>query len=82
MLASLTFVTFLTFSGGYGSKTFEPVQKLSGGKAMFPLILGRDFSGVVLDVGQGIPGSVYKAGDEVNCQSVNIAMQAFCYQCL
>ena len=56
---------YVCYLGGYGSKTFEPVKKLSGNKALFPMVLGRDYSGVVVDVGQGIPNSVFKPGDEV-----------------
>ena len=52
-------------SGGYGSKTFEPVQKIFGAESAFPIVLGRDFSGEVLACGKGVPSSLFKHGDEV-----------------
>ena len=58
---------------GYGSSTLNPLRKASGivkGGSEFPLILGRDFSGVVVATGRGVPKSHFKPGDEVNRNSL------------
>lgn len=56
----------LYFSGGYGSNLLklrrDPVSLGQNG-GEFPIILGRDVSGVVVDCGSGV--THFKPGDEV-----------------
>lgn len=51
--------------GGYGSKMMNILRKRHAGLAgsEFPMILGRDFSGVVVETGQAV--KTHKPGDEV-----------------
>ncbi|XP_076466435.1 NAD(P)H oxidoreductase RTN4IP1, mitochondrial-like [Babylonia areolata] len=51
--------------GGYGSKILNALRKRQGGLSgsEFPLILGRDFSGTVVETGQAVRR--FKPGDEV-----------------
>lgn len=51
--------------GGYGSKLMNVLRKRQSGLigSEFPLVLGRDFSGVVVETGQAVKH--YKRGDEV-----------------
>jgi len=35
----------------------------------FPLTLGRDFSGDIVDMGCGVDQSIYRIGDAVSCIS-------------
>lgn len=53
------------FSGGYGSKLLNVLRRQQGGLtgSEFPLILGRDFSGVVVETGRAVKR--FKPGDEV-----------------
>ncbi|KAK2169508.1 hypothetical protein LSH36_9g09067 [Paralvinella palmiformis] len=54
--------------GGYGAATMNAFRRLTcsfSEKNEFPLILGRDFSGVVVATGKAIPQSKFKPGDEV-----------------
>ncbi|KAL8595333.1 hypothetical protein ACOMHN_020086 [Nucella lapillus] len=46
--------------GGYGSKAFNVLRKRQGGLtgSEFPLILGRDFSGTVIEAGQSVWGAL------------------------
>ena len=56
------------FTGGYGAATMNAFRRLTcsfSEKNEFPLILGRDFSGVVVATGKAIPQSKFKPGDEV-----------------
>ncbi|XP_033095584.1 reticulon-4-interacting protein 1 homolog, mitochondrial-like [Anneissia japonica] len=52
----------LRMQGGYGAVLLNKGRRCSSGDE-FPLILGRDCSGVVVDVGKGVMG--IKKGDEV-----------------
>lgn len=54
------------FTGGYGAATFRMMRdplniKQTGSE--FPLILGRDVSGVIMECGLNV--TYYKPGDEV-----------------
>ena len=53
------------FPDGYGSKLINVLRKQRGGLigSEFPLILGRDFSGVVIETGRAV--KKFKPGDEV-----------------
>ena len=52
------------FSGGYGAKLINVLRKQNGlTGSEFPLILGRDFSGVVIETGRAV--KKFKPGDEV-----------------
>ena len=53
------------FPGGYGSKLINVLRKQKEGLigSEFPLILGRDFSGVVIETGRAV--KKFKPGDEV-----------------
>ena len=52
------------FSGGYGAKLINVLRKQNGlTGSEFPLILGRDFSGVVIETGRTV--KKFKPGDEV-----------------
>lgn len=61
---------FLLLSGGYGAKLLklrrDPMSAMGSG-AEFPLILGRDVSGVVLDCGPEV--THFAPGDEVGEKS-------------
>ena len=52
-------------SGGYGKGFFTMMRKMNDREEsmIFPLMLGRDFSGVVIQTGQGV--NRLKPGDEV-----------------
>lgn len=54
------------FAGGYGATALNMKRdplKLKTGETEFPLTLGRDVSGVVMECGLGV--SYFKPGDEV-----------------
>lgn len=54
------------FAGGYGATALNMKRdplKLKAGETEFPLTLGRDVSGVVMECGLGV--SYFKPGDEV-----------------
>lgn len=53
---------------GYGAATLNIARRKNGPmrmKSEFPLTLGRDFSGVVIDTGKRINPNKFKIGDEV-----------------
>lgn len=55
-----------TVAGGYGKKLLKLLRMQQTGLnpgSEFPLILGRDFSGVVVETGQAVKN--FKPGDEV-----------------
>ena len=54
----------VSISDGYGSKVLNQVRCLTG-VPEFPLIPGRDFSGVVMETGGAVPQKKFKAGEEV-----------------
>lgn len=54
------------FAGGYGATALNMKRdplKLKVGETEFPITLGRDVSGVVMECGLGV--SYFKPGDEV-----------------
>jgi len=56
-------------SGGYGSATLNVWRQLYGTmhrRSEFPLTLGRDFSGDIVDMGCGVDQSMYRIGDAVS----------------
>lgn len=60
-------------SGGYGSVTLNMLRQLYGTMhhdSEFPLTLGRDFSGHIVDMGCGVDQNVYRIGDAVSCAKV------------
>ena len=57
-------------SGGYGSATLNMLRQLYGTMhhdSEFPLTLGRDFSGHIVDMGCGVDQNIYRIGDAVSC---------------
>lgn len=58
------------FWGGYGATTLNAIRFLrnqGSSKSELPLILGRDFSGTIVEAGPDVKN--FKPGDEVvNCQ--------------
>jgi len=55
--------------GGYGSATLNVWRQLYGTihhGSEFPLTLGRDFSGDIVDMGCGVDQNVYRVGDAVS----------------
>jgi len=55
--------------GGYGSCTLNVLRLLYGTMhrdSEFPLTLGRDFSGDIVDMGCGVDQSIYRIGDTVS----------------
>jgi len=56
--------------GGYGSATLNMLRQLYGTmhrESEFPLTLGRDFSGHIVDMGCGVDQNIYRIGDAVSC---------------
>ena len=56
-------------SGGYGSATLNVWRQLCGTMhrgSEFPLTLGRDFSGDIVDMGCGVDRRIYRTGDSVS----------------
>ena len=56
-------------SGGYGSTTLNIWRQLYGTMhhgSEFPLTLGRDFSGYIVDMGCAVDQNVYRLGDAVS----------------
>lgn len=54
--------------GGYGSATLNMLRQLYGTmhrESEFPLTLGRDFSGHIVDMGCGVDQNIYRIGDAV-----------------
>ena len=63
----------LLFAEGYGSHFLNLARnvggQLLGGVSEFPIIPGRDFSGVVVETGKLVRASKFAPGDEV-CMTV------------
>lgn len=57
----------ISMRGGYGAKVLklrrDPMSLVQNGGSEFPMVLGRDLSGVVVDCGSGV--TQFKPGDEV-----------------
>jgi len=64
-------------SGGYGSATLNVLRRLYGTvhhDSEFPLTLGRDFSGHIVDMGCQVDHNIYRVGDAVSCAKLILAL--------
>jgi len=62
--------------GGYGSAALNVLRQLYGTMhhdSEFPLTLGRDFSGHIVDMGRAVDQNMYKIGDAVSCTELILA---------
>ena len=65
---------YAVFVDGYASTAFGWISRLKDWeKRSFPVSLGKDFSGVVVQTGQGV--THVKPGDEVRSQALNVTLQ-------
>ena len=65
---------YALFVDGYASTAFRWISRVKDWeKRSFPVSLGKDFSGVVVQTGQGV--THVKPGDEVRSRALNVTLQ-------
>ena len=65
---------YALFAGGYASTAFGWISRVKDWEnRAFPFSLGKDFSGVVVQTGQGV--THVKPGDEVSSHALNITLR-------